>query len=99
MNVNLLFQNGKVEKVNVVLLGVMENLYNVEDIYGNRLIYLFFIKVFLFYMYGVVILLYNKGFFGDILVDSNWFFKSEIQSIFKGNIKEVRDFMYVEVVE
>ena len=98
MNANLLLQNGKVEKANVVLSGAMENLSNTEDTYGNRLIHLFPIKASLLYMHGVTTLLHNKGSSCDV-VDSNWFPKSEMKNISNGNTEEVRNSMHAEEVE
>ena len=99
MNANLLLQNGKVEKANVVLSGAMENLSNTEDAYGNKLIHLFPIKASLLYMQGVTTLLHNKGSSSDVVVDINWFPKSEMKSISNGNTEEVRDSMHAEEVE
>ena len=99
MNANLLLQNGKVEKANVVLSGAMENLRNAEDIYGNRLIHLLPIKASLLYMRGVVTLLRNKGSSGDVLVESNWFSKSEVKSVSNENAEEVTDSKHVDAVE
>ena len=100
MSANLLLQNGKIEKANVVLLEGMENLHNAEDTYGNRFIHLFPIRASLLYMHGITTLLHNKGSSGDILVDGNWFCKSEMKSIFDGNrLEEVRDPMHAEAVE
>lgn len=99
MNANLLLQNGKVEKANLVLSGAMEYLRNAEDTFGNRLIHLLQIKASLLYMHGVVTLLRNKCSSGDVLVDSNWFSKSEMNNISNGNAEEVTDSLHVDAVE
>ena len=99
MNANLLLQNGKVEKANVVLSGAMENLRNAEDTCGNRSIQLLSIKASLLYMHGVATLLRNKGSSSDVSVDGNWFSKTEMKSISSGNTEELTDSLHVDAVE
>ena len=99
MNANLLLQNGKVEKANVVLSGAMESLRNAEDTCGNRSIHFLSIKASLLYMHGVATLLRNKGSSSDVSVDGNWFSKSEMKSISSGNTEELTDSLHVDAVE
>lgn len=93
--------NGKVEEVNSEFLKVIEILVSVEGIFGYILVCLFYLKVYFFYFFGVIVLLFNKGNVRDIFVDCYWFVKYwvKVKNILSEDIELKEDCLVVVLVE